>query len=59
MSSVGGIAGYAWNSSNIANCTNSGSITGNWQVDGIIGYLTDDSTIENCVDNGTVVLKND
>lgn len=44
---VGGIVGYALNSTDIANCFSSGSSTGTAFVGGIIGSLEDSSTIDN------------
>ena len=49
---VGGIVGYA-NSSNIANCSNSGTIYGYYYAGGIAGYLTASSIMDSS-NSGTV-----
>ncbi len=51
---VGGIAGYAYSSSTITNCYNTGSVTSsNDWVGGIAGYASS-STITNCYNTGSV-----
>ncbi len=51
---AGGIAGYAYSSSTITNCYNTGSVTGSYSVGGIAGYADSSSTITNCYNTGSV-----
>ena len=52
---VGGIAGYAYTSSQITNCYNTGTITGDGNyVGGIVGVASISSQITNCYNTGTI-----
>ncbi len=54
---VGGIAGYAYSSSTITNCYNTGSVTGSNNVGGIAGRASS-ATITNCYNTGSVTGSN-
>ena len=52
---VGGIVGYNNGSGcTVANCTNTGTVTGDRQVGGVVGYNYSDATVTNCFNTATV-----
>lgn len=51
---LGGLVGYANNSTTIKNCSNSGDVTGYRYAGGIAGNLSGNSSIINCTNSGNV-----
>lgn len=51
---LGGLVGYANNSTTIKNCSNSGDVTGYRYAGGIAGNLSSNSSIINCTNSGNV-----
>lgn len=51
---LGGLVGYANNSTTIKDCSNSGDVTGYRYAGGIAGNLSDNSSIINCTNSGNV-----
>ncbi len=54
---LGGLVGYANNSTTIKNCSNSGDVTGYRYAGGIAGNLSGNSSIINCTNSGNVILR--
>ncbi len=51
---VGGIVGYAINSTVINNCINEANITGKGTVGGITGFINSDAIVSNCINKGNI-----
>ena len=51
---LGGLVGYANNSTTIKDCSNSGDVTGSRYAGGIAGNLSSNSSILNCTNSGNV-----
>ena len=51
---LGGLVGYAYNSTTIKDCSNSGDVTGYRNVGGIAGNLVGNSSAINCTNSGKV-----
>ena len=51
---LGGLVGYAYNSTTIKDCSNSGDVTGYRNVGGITGNLVGNSSAINCTNSGKV-----
>ena len=50
----GGLCGYMQDGSNMKNCYNTGSVSGNDNVGGVCGYVQSGSTLESCYNTATV-----